>query len=436
LNKVFKRQEDDLKVYSVSCDTGLNVKNFLADLNQFLQEEKDKNLLTIVQGSTENIVTEYLKKYENQLSIKQSSILEIEEKIARFSRQKKNLEITWDAVVEVAYKKLIEEGKHELDLLTPYNSQREQLVEKIDRCLKNDNTDKGLEKAKNYITVHIKNIAKPCIELALDGIDKNLVEIDQTVKDLLVDQIEMLDRAYNINSVMQTIPSDALYEKTFDAFLNAEVSSFSISLLKTLSNLQIGISKSIDVLSVNVTEILKSFSKKSGEVLNEYFFKDMIKNNPNFFGVSVEDVKKKRLLDRKAREESDNYASQHSNGLFFDNKLRKGMVKKLMAATDNGFIGKPNITGKSHDKPIISIVKREFRARLIKYVEKIKVKKYKEFEKVLENIQQSLEQQKNDLNKSNSEKEILLKNRSHIKNELEFLKKESEEVMKHINSIY
>ena len=56
LNRVFKREEDNPKIYMLSCETGENVKEFLKDLNGFLQEEKDHNFLDIVQSSTDKIL--------------------------------------------------------------------------------------------------------------------------------------------------------------------------------------------------------------------------------------------------------------------------------------------------------------------------------------------------------------------------------------------
>ena len=74
LNRVFKREEDNPKIYMLSCETGENVKEFLKDLNGFLQEEKDHNFLDIVQSSTDKILNNLLSRYENQLNNKQLDI--------------------------------------------------------------------------------------------------------------------------------------------------------------------------------------------------------------------------------------------------------------------------------------------------------------------------------------------------------------------------
>jgi len=433
LSRVFKREEDDLKIYSISCDTGLNVQKFMASLNCFLQEGKDKNFLTIVQKNTKTALTNILKNYEYQLTQKQSDIQEIEEKIETFSRKKKNLERFWGSLINDEYKS-ISEGTYTIDLLTPYNSQRGKLEEKIVRSMESSNRDTGLEKAKNHINVHIKHIVKPCIELALEGVDKNLAEIDQTVQEILDDQIDTLYRAYNVTSVMKTIASDALYEKSFDELLASEVSSILINVLKNISNAQIRTGEIINTLGRNIKTKWEKYFNNAGEFISDLFFKDILKTNPMIFGENVEDAKNIRQQNKqRIKDKNDELDSQRLKGSYAENKLRNIMVNTLISTTDNIFIGKPNI---SNDESIIFIVKREFSTRLITYVEEIKADKHKAFKEVLENIQQSLEQQKNDLKKSNSEKEILSKNRIHIKEEIEFLKKESQEVMKRIESIY
>ena len=269
----------------------------------------------------------------------------------------------------------------------------------------------------------------------MEKINEALREIDFVIQQHLVNEIKNLDREYNVDSVMSSITTGDVYKKSFDDILEFERESLTLNILKNLGFANVYLGNAVDTFSRGVSDNYKIFSEKFGIWFRRTAFNDTIHNNPMTFQGNDE-----IMIDGI----HDCYEKSNDNiNVIKSTKRKKGKIeifvtknleRKLLNSVDNAFYG-TNVN-KNTDKPIVDTVKEEFYNSLVSYINGISSERSKTFKTALESIQNTLDKQANDLNKSNSEKEILTENRMITKVELEFLKHESQEVMKSIENIY
>jgi hypothetical protein len=111
LEKVFEGKLTTARIYPLSCRTGLNFERFTAGLKRFLQEEKDRIYLNNTNTQVEGLLKGLIVSYETQLKKKEESLQEIKRKIVAFKNDADKIQRLFDESIHVWYGDVVTRSK-------------------------------------------------------------------------------------------------------------------------------------------------------------------------------------------------------------------------------------------------------------------------------------------------------------------------------------
>jgi GTPase Era involved in 16S rRNA processing len=392
----FKGQLTAARIYPVSCRTGLNFEHFTADLNRFLQEEKDRTYLVSTNTQVEGLLKGLIVSYGNELTKKEESLQQIQQKIRAFQKDAEKIQRMFNESIHLSYRDVVTRSK-EKDEFTFQNTlerlHKQQVGKFKDDLVAQLNTreDTSPDGAKAVM-------ASASIAYIKDIMGKTVLEIQNQIaaviakkNQLFIDQLDLAKEKLEKNyGVFQT---DSRIDPSSYSFSDKDIGDFKTSrydwrgglVSATLYGLAastwywlplaFGLAAPIAIAAgVGVL-----FGLASG-------FTTIVKDSPKLAEMAVKSLNEKIPL-----------------------KEPKGKWKPLKQLFDD-----------SLEKMVKALI--DSRKELLN--------------KVLNDIQQQLNSQLQEQQKTETEKRLLHANRQQVEKELKFLKDEQAAVGQRIEAVY
>jgi ribosome-associated translation inhibitor RaiA len=182
MEKYFKGRYQARKIYPISCKTGLNLEQFTADLNHFLQADKDIFFLEDTSKKVERAIDKLLQNLDKQLKKRDESLQDITYKIEAFKQDKeenqesiakhlKNYELIYYKSKQVIGKTLNE----------TFDCRLPNFKDDLQHYLENAGSDNKKNIITNVIDQFIKDVVQRSIPIIVIKIQKEFLKIKSEV---------------------------------------------------------------------------------------------------------------------------------------------------------------------------------------------------------------------------------------------------------------
>jgi predicted GTPase len=391
MEKYFKGRCQARKIYPISCKTGLNLEQFTADLNHFLQADKDAFFLENTSKNVERFIEKLLQNLDNQLKKRDESLLDIADIIEAFQKDKvENQESIASHLksYELIYYKSKQEDIFNIGkiLIRTFDERLSYFKDALKSNLSNVSRKNKKVIIINNINQHITDVAKLSMSIIESEIEKEFSECNEKTKKALQKIEAELARKYRVFE-------NASFCDLYDTELNfyglidkIKTSSFNLAGLARLTSLALGIGgfmfDPITGIALLIATILINIYIKTGG--------------------------------------SDN----------------KKLVDKVTNVMKNSFNGNWEDIEKNNQKAIYLSIKDQFDRIIQRDIENISEEHRKLFNQFLQSIEEKLKAQYLEKQKSETERQMLQRNRCLISEELKFLKNEQAYFQNQLQKLY
>ena len=184
MEKYFKGRCQARKIYPISCKTGLNLEQFTADLNHFLQADKDAFFLENTSKNVERFIEKLLQNLDNQLKKRDESLQDITDKIKVFQKDKEENQESIAIHLknyELIYYKSKQDDKYNIvkTLNETFDAGLANFKDALQQNLKNAGSDNKKDIIKNMMDQFIKDVVQRSTPSIVIEIQK---EFEETIK--------------------------------------------------------------------------------------------------------------------------------------------------------------------------------------------------------------------------------------------------------------
>ncbi len=388
MEKYFKGRYQARKIYPISCKTGLNLEQFTADLNNFLQADKDAFFFENTSKNVERVIAKLLQNLDKQLKKHDEILQDITEKIEAFKNDKEENKDSIAGHLE-KYELIYYESKlnDKYNIVKTLNETFDDGLPKfkdaLQHNLENASSDNKKDIIKNMMGQFITDVVQMSIPIIVIEIQK---EFDETIK--------------KIQKEFQKIKSE--FSRKYRILEN--VSFYDSSEIGSTYN---GLDSKME---------MDEFSMKEG--LDVIMALDTL-----FYILPILSGLLSVLLGLIL------YFLAGASFLFKAKKSIPNLVDEIANNLENSFKNTWKDDKKNQQNPLCVSIKNSFDLKLQEYIKNIGKAHREIFNQFLQSIEEKLQTQYN-------EKQMLQRNHRLICEELKFLKNEQAYLQNQLQKLY
>ena len=424
MEKYFKGRYQARKIYPISCKTGLNLEQFTTELNYFLQADKDAVFLANTNKIVGGVVDVLIRGLDKQLKERDESLRGIERKIAEFQKDKQEKHESIKSHLnnyELIYNKSVNYDIFNINktLCDTFNSRITNFSESVATNFKK----KGYEAVGSILTHHLSeeaknDIIKNCIKLHIkEVVEKSYISIEQALGVEFNEIDRRISNEFNGNKVelekKDLVVGDTFWINSLELVLEYDGL---VEELEMDNRLFGGIGGAIKFIGT-ATLVLgamagwdyyggKSIAAIITACSNPILFVGLVVMAIlGFTGVLYE-----KPIDELISDVKDKLVKRFNNEWYNDKKERK--------------------------TSLVKIIKSQFDNNIKECGENVHKKSLESLNNILQSIEEKLQAQYNEKQKSETELQMLQCNRGLICEELKFLKNEQAYLQNQLHKLY
>jgi Dynamin family len=449
MEKYFKGRCQARKIYPISCKTGLNLEQFTADLNHFLQADKDAVFLANTNRIVGHVVEVLIRGLDKQLKERDESLRCLERKIEEFQNDKQEKHESIKSHLnnyELVYHKSVNDDIFNINetLCETFNSEINNFTILLADNFKmaGDSAQKltgkrNLSKEakndiiKNCIKLHIKEVVdksyiafEKAFVVELNEIDKHIRKEFNEIKGELEKKYLVIEDTFWINS--SKLVSE--WETKTDEFGLLGGVGGVVGLLGTTAVIWSAFGTILGLYSggLSIASAIAGVTAMFNPVGLIYLV---------IAGVAtlIKDSYVETPIDKLVTHVKDELVDHFNYEWRDDKKDKMNQVKDKVVECFNK---KRHDDKKDIKEPFVATIKSEFDNKIKECMENVHKKSLESFNDILQSIEEKLEAQRNEKQKSETELQMLQCNRGLIIEELKFLKNEQACLQNQLQKLY
>ena len=449
MEKYFKGRCQARKIYPISCKTGLNMEQFTTDLNHFLQAEKDAFFLENTNKIVQRVVDVLIRGLDKQLKERDESLRCLERKIEEFQNDKQEKHESIKSHLnnyELVYHKSVNDDIFNINktLCETFNSEINNFTSLLADNFKMAGDSAQKLTGKRNLSKEAKNdISKNCIKLHIqEVVDKSYITFEKAFVVELNEIDKHIRKEFNeIKGELEKkylVIEDTFWINSSKLVLEWETKTDEFGLLG-------GVGGVVGLLGTTAV-IWSAFGTILGLYTGGLSIASAITGVTAMFnpfgliylaiaGVAtlIKDSYVETPIDKLVTHVKDKLVDRFNYEWHDDKKDKMNQVKDKIVECFNK---KRHDDKKDIKEPLVATIKREFDNILKECMENVHKKSLEAFNDILQSIEEKLEAQRNEKQKSETERQMLQRNRGLISEELKFLKNEQADLQKQLQKLY